>query len=163
MRNAIASCLIAFVLASCAGSVPKELGLKKSNEVFTVFYPQGWKVVDGLGGGVNLENANGTMLIPIGLTPDPRSKANDVGSIPEILSAFQKPVPGGSMKIARLSGYRCIWAEANVVGQKLLIVYVPLDGKILSIQMQPRRAGGQEVSALDMQLGAMVVENLEIK
>jgi hypothetical protein len=29
--------------------------------------------------------------------------------------------------------------------------------------MQPRRAGGQEVSALDMQLGAMVVENLEIK
>jgi hypothetical protein len=163
MRNAIALCLIVFMLASCTGSVPAELGLKKTNDIFTVYYPQGWKAVDGLGGGVNLENANGTMLIPIGVTPDPRSKANDVNSIPEILSAFQKPVPGGSMKIARLSGYRCIRAEADVVGQKLLIVYVPLDGKILSIQMQPRRAGGQEVSASDMQLGAMVVENLEIK
>lgn len=163
MRKTIMIVVAALLLASCTKTIPKELGLKKTTDMFTVYYPAGWEVSDGLGGGVTITNPDGTIGLPIGIQTYPGARNNDVNSIPEILSIFQKPTPGGQMWIKSISGHKCIWAETDLFGQKLIMAYVPLQDTILSIQTQPRKSGEKDVTAKDLNLAQMIIENLEIK
>ncbi len=163
MRKSFALFLAVLLLASCTKTIPKELGLKKTTDMFTVYYPAGWEVADGLGGGVTITNPDGTIGLPIGVQAYPGAKNNDVNSIPEILSIFQKPTPDGKMWIKSISGHKCIWAETDLFGQKIIMAYVPLDDTILTIQTQARQSDGKDVTPKDLNLAEMIIENLVIK
>jgi hypothetical protein len=157
--------ILSFVLlASCKTEMPKELDVSKNLDQLVIHYPSSWTCEDGLGGGATLSNKNGTMGIPFNVQVYDGAKANDVNSIPDILSIFQKPTPGGKMWIKTLSGHQCIWAESELMGQKMLYVYIPLDNAIIAIQTLARQNDkGEAVTKEDLRIAEMIVENVEIK
>jgi hypothetical protein len=163
MRRFVLMVMMSALFVSCGQAVPKELSLSKELDLFTVHYPADWKAETGLGGGVTLTNASETMVMPINVMVDPNSRKNDVRSIPDILSIFQRGASGGKMWIKKLSGYQCIWAESELFGEKLALVYVPLDGVIISVQPQPRKSGNNDITSEDLKIAYMITENLEIK
>jgi hypothetical protein len=164
MRNKVLLLLSLMILVSCGGGVPKELDMTKNLDQIIIHYPSSWTCQDGLGGGATVTNKNGTVGIPFNIQAYPGAKENDVNSIPEILSILQKPTQGGKMWKKNLSGHQCIWAESDLFGQKLLMVYVPLDDAIISIQTLARKnEAGENVKPEDLKMADLIVESVEIK
>lgn len=155
--------LSVLVLASCSSAVPKELSLIKDLDMIKVFYPAGWTVTDGLGGGVVIENENQTVSIPINIQQYQGARKNNVESIPEIMTIARKPTKGVTMNIKRISGLQCIWMESTVFDQVIINAFVPLDNAIISITTIPRNNGGVDVTAKDLELARMIIDNMEIK
>lgn len=155
--------LSVLVLGACSVSVPKELSLIKDLDMLKVFYPTGWTVADGLGGGVVIENENQTISIPINIQQYQGAQKNNVESIPEIMTIARKPAQGVKMNIKRISGLQCIWMESTVLDQVIINAFVPLDNAIISITTIPRKNGDTDVTAKDLELARMIIENMEIK
>lgn len=155
--------LSVLVLASCSSAVPKELALIKDQDMLKIYYPVGWTAADGLGGGVVVENENQTVSIPINIQQYQGAKKNNVESIPEIMQIARKPAQGVKMNIKRISGLQCIWMESTVFDQVIINAFVPLDNAIISISTIPRKNGGIDVTAKDLEFAKMIIENMEIK
>jgi len=157
---------LCILLVSCGvkveNQIPPELSLKKTTELFIVFYPTGWLTTPSVGGGINVYKPDKTITVPISVFPYDEAKENDLQSIKTLTDTLSKTKLADSaltrISEREVSGRKAIWVESAFLDDRTTAFFLPLDGVVISAMVM---VPGM-VKEGDIRIGRLIVENIRL-